>query len=73
MTANSRDKDSSAHNTLTSPKRELTIVRIFNAPRELVFKAWADPRHLMKWWGPGIILLPIWKWIFVPAVFGAAV
>ena len=31
---------------------ELIITRIFNAPRELVWKAWTDPRHLTRWWGP---------------------
>ena len=27
-------------------------VREFDAPRELVFEAWTDPRHLAQWWGP---------------------
>src|SRR5689334_1641496 len=26
--------------------------RVFEAPRELVFAAFADPRHLTAWWGP---------------------
>jgi len=30
----------------------LTITRIFDAPRELVFKAWTDPKMLARWWGP---------------------
>ncbi|HVY41443.1 MAG TPA: SRPBCC domain-containing protein, partial [Hyphomicrobiaceae bacterium] len=30
----------------------LVITRIFNAPRELVFKAWTDPRLAVQWWGP---------------------
>jgi uncharacterized protein YndB with AHSA1/START domain len=25
---------------------------VFDAPRELVFAAWTDPRHLTQWWGP---------------------
>ncbi|MES2200934.1 MAG: SRPBCC domain-containing protein [candidate division FCPU426 bacterium] len=29
-----------------------TISRIFNAPRELVFKANTEPEHLAKWYGP---------------------
>jgi uncharacterized protein YndB with AHSA1/START domain len=29
-----------------------TILRIFNAPRELVWKAWTEPEHLKHWWGP---------------------
>jgi uncharacterized protein YndB with AHSA1/START domain len=32
--------------------RVLVITRIFDAPRELVFKAWTDPRHLVHWMGP---------------------
>lgn len=32
--------------------RELVITREFNAPRELVFDAWTDPKHLINWWGP---------------------
>src|SRR5258708_29275739 len=33
-------------------ERELVITRIFDAPRELVFKVWTDPKHLAQWWGP---------------------
>jgi uncharacterized protein YndB with AHSA1/START domain len=32
--------------------REIVIARVFNAPRELVFKAWMDPKHIDQWWGP---------------------
>jgi len=32
--------------------RELVITRIFDAPRELVFKAWTEPERLQRWWGP---------------------
>jgi len=28
------------------------ITRVFDAPRELVFKAWTDTRHMAQWWGP---------------------
>jgi len=33
-------------------KREIVIMRVSNAPRELVFEAWTDPKHLAEWWGP---------------------
>jgi uncharacterized protein YndB with AHSA1/START domain len=33
-------------------KNELIITRIFNAPRELVWKAWTNPELSMRWWGP---------------------
>jgi uncharacterized protein YndB with AHSA1/START domain len=32
--------------------REITIVRQFDAPRELVWQAWTDPAHIARWWGP---------------------
>ena len=32
--------------------RVLEIVRVFDAPRSLVFKAWADPAHTVRWMGP---------------------
>lgn len=33
-------------------RKELVITREFNAPRNLVFKAWTQRQHLEKWWGP---------------------
>ena len=41
-----------------SKKRELTIERVFNAPRELVFQAWTKPEHMVHWWGPRGFTLP---------------
>ena len=35
-----------------SSDRELTATRIFDAPRELVFKMWTEAGHVTKWWGP---------------------
>lgn len=35
-----------------SAAREVLIVRTFKAPRELVFAAWTEPRHLKKWFAP---------------------
>jgi uncharacterized protein YndB with AHSA1/START domain len=32
--------------------REIAATRIFDAPRELVFKMWTDPKHIAQWWGP---------------------
>ena len=32
--------------------RELTVTRLFDAPRELVFKAWSDAAIFRKWWVP---------------------
>jgi uncharacterized protein YndB with AHSA1/START domain len=36
----------------SSKKRDLVVTRVFDAPIELVWKAWTDPEHVMQWWGP---------------------
>ena len=33
-------------------EREVTISRILDAPRALVFACWVDAEHLAQWWGP---------------------
>ena len=33
-------------------KQEIVITREFDAPRELVFKAYSDPKLIPQWWGP---------------------
>ncbi|MGA2411313.1 MAG: SRPBCC domain-containing protein [Candidatus Binataceae bacterium] len=35
-----------------SAERELTVTRVFDAPRELVWRAWADPDRMACWAGP---------------------
>ena len=32
--------------------REIVITRLIDAPRDLVFEAWTDAKHLAAWWGP---------------------
>ncbi|HEV2036443.1 MAG TPA: SRPBCC family protein [Candidatus Dormibacteraeota bacterium] len=32
--------------------QEITMTRVFDAPRDLVFKAMMDPNAIPKWWGP---------------------
>ncbi len=39
-----------------SQRLDLTITRVFKAPRALVWKAWTDPEHLNKWWAPAPLL-----------------
>jgi len=36
----------------TTPDREIVITRTIYGPRELVFEAFTDVRHLSRWWGP---------------------
>ncbi len=39
----------------------LTITRIFDAPRKLLWRAWTDPEMIKKWWGPKNYTSPIDK------------
>jgi uncharacterized protein YndB with AHSA1/START domain len=32
--------------------REIVLTRVYDAPRELVWTAWTDPKHVVHWWGP---------------------
>ncbi len=53
--------------------REIRIVREYDAPRELVWKALTDPAHVEVWWGPDgftnttekIDVRPGGSWVFV--------
>ena len=38
---------------------ELEITRVFDAPRELVFRCMIEPRHLAHFWGPVGVSTPI--------------
>lgn len=40
---------------------ELTITRVFDAPRELVWKAWTEPERVKRWWGPKGFTSPVIK------------
>ncbi len=39
-------------NIMANEEQELVLTRVFDAPRELVFKAWTDPKCVAQWWGP---------------------
>ncbi len=47
--------------TGTKNKDALIITRTFDAPRDLVWKAWTDPEYYKKWWGPKYFTAPIGK------------
>jgi uncharacterized protein YndB with AHSA1/START domain len=36
----------------TAQDQQVLITRIFDAPRELVFRAWTDPDQVAQWFGP---------------------
>jgi uncharacterized protein YndB with AHSA1/START domain len=42
----------------------MIITRIFDAPRELVWKAWTDPKYVVQWWGPKGFSSPVCKMDF---------
>lgn len=42
-------------------ENELTITRIFDAPRDLLWKAWTEPERVMRWWGPKGFTSPVCK------------
>jgi uncharacterized protein YndB with AHSA1/START domain len=44
---------------METKEMKAVITRTINAPRELVFKAWIDPKHLAKWWGPRGFSAPV--------------
>src|SRR5229473_5081659 len=47
-----RRKTMVTSSTKPNEDHELVLTCLFNAPRELVFKVWTDPKHVAQWWGP---------------------
>lgn len=41
--------------------REISITKIYNAPRELVFDVFTQPEHVKHWWGPNGFTNTIFK------------
>ena len=50
-------------NTVNETER-MVVTRVFNAPRELVWKAWTEPKYVMQWWGPKGFTSPVCKMDF---------
>ena len=47
-------KESASGSPVTTPTdREIRIERVFNAPRERVWRAFTDPKLVAQWWGRG--------------------
>ncbi len=38
---------------------DIIITRMFDAPREIVWKAWTDPELTKRWWGPKNFTAPV--------------
>ncbi len=47
--------------TTSVKKEDLVVTRIFDAPLELVWKAWTEPERVMRWWGPAYYTSPSCK------------
>ena len=52
MTATRIDRGSTATTTIYSEGGDLVFERTFDAPRDLVWKAFTDPDRVPRWWGP---------------------
>jgi uncharacterized protein YndB with AHSA1/START domain len=40
-------------------RRELELSRVFDAPRDVVWRAWTEPEQLAQWWGPEGMETPV--------------
>ena len=47
------------NNDVTPEAGELTYTRVFDAPRELVFRCMIEPEHLTHFWGPAGVSTPL--------------
>ena len=45
----------------TVRREDLVVTRIIDAPIEVVWKAWTDPDHVRRWWGPKYYTSPSCK------------
>jgi uncharacterized protein YndB with AHSA1/START domain len=49
-------------NLIAEPgKQEIVMTRVFDAPRELVFKVYTDPKLIPQWWGPSSLTTTVDK------------
>ena len=44
--------------SVDTQKEGVLIERVFEAPRELVWRAWTEPEHFMRWYGPQGMTVP---------------
>jgi uncharacterized protein YndB with AHSA1/START domain len=44
-----------------SKKHDLVFTRVFDAPLEIVWKAWVEPERVKQWWGPERFACPVAK------------
>lgn len=40
-------------------RREIYVSRIYDLSRNVLFRAWTEPKHLSRWWGPKDFTVPV--------------
>lgn len=50
----------------TDEARAISATRVFDAPPDLVFEMWTDPKHLTNWWGPRGFSITTQEFTFKP-------
>ena len=49
---------------MSKDTQRLTITRTFDAPRQLVWRAWTEPKYVAQWWGPKDLTIPVYRMDF---------
>ena len=47
--------------SMAHAEREIVVMRVYAAPRELVWQTWTEPQHVVHWWGPDGFSLTIYE------------
>jgi uncharacterized protein YndB with AHSA1/START domain len=55
--------------TLEKPHPKVVLTRLFDAPRELLWKCWTEPGRLRQWWGPKGFTNPVCEVALRPGGF----
>lgn len=55
------ESKTSSYTVAEAKGHNIVISRIFDAPRESVWKAWTDRDSLMRWWGPKSYTSPTYQ------------
>jgi len=50
------------HEQKSAGRNRVVLERAFAAPRELVFRMFTDPAHLVRWWVPYPVTMPVCEW-----------
>ncbi len=53
-------------NTEFNEKLDLVVSRVINVPPALIWRAWSEPEHFVKWWAPAPIVTTVQQHEFYP-------